>query len=77
MMEFFVAILILLGLYFAFKIIHHLIQVCKCSSSLLFIIVLILLVAGKKELQIPFQTNEIRPIVLESLEEIEILFREI
>lgn len=77
MMEFFVAILILLGLYLAFKIIHHLIQVFKCSSSLLFVIVLILLVAGKKELQLPFQTNEIKPMVLKSLEDIDIMFWEI
>lgn len=74
MSEFLLAFLILVGFFFAVKIIHHTIQVFTSSSLLLIVIVLILLVAGKREIQIPFTINEIKPTIMESFEEVEIRF---
>ena len=73
MTELLVAFLILLGLYLAFKIIHHLIKLVKSCSLLLFVIVLIALVAGKRDLQIPIQIDGLNLTTIESLKDVTML----
>ncbi len=75
MNEFFMAFLILLGLFLAVKIIHLLMQVISYSSLLVIFIVLALLVAGYRDLQIPTIDNETTHTIVKSIEKVEFLFK--
>ena len=77
MSEFLLAFLTISAVVIAVKIIHQMIQVFTSMSILLIIIVFILLVSENRDLQIPFYTNEIKPTIMESYEEVEIRFKDL